>query len=151
MLGKFTPSALILILLCVNMTSASYYIQAESVSLKPLDAVVPCIMMKWPTGLVTPLTGFVFAAKTEKEGRVPITEVRAKRIQIGRSQMCSLGKGSEEAAVEVVTGGTWYGKERRGEGNKQYPHIVIVRALTLDDIHAMRAQKQSSGGFECIW
>ena len=86
---------------------------------------MPCITMEWPTGLVTFITGFVFAAKTEKEGRVPVTKVRAQGNQIGRSHV-QLGEGSEEAAGEAVTGGTWYGKEARGEANLLYPHIVCV-------------------------
>lgn len=37
-----------------------------------------------------------------------------------------LGEGSEEATGDVLTGGTWYGKEVRGEGNLLYPHILCV-------------------------
>lgn len=63
------------------------YARSGSVVLKPLDAVVPCITMEWPTGLATSIIGFVFAAKTEKEGRVPITKVRAQGNWIGRSHV----------------------------------------------------------------
>lgn len=57
------------------------------------------ITVNWPMGLVTSITGFVFAEKTEEEGRVPISKVRARGSQPGRSQM-QLGEGSEVAARE---------------------------------------------------
>lgn len=68
-LGKFTPSGL---LLCFPVGKYDFSIldtsvRAGALSLKSLDAVVPCITMAWPMGLVTSNAGFVFAAETEKE------------------------------------------------------------------------------------
>lgn len=78
-LGKFTPSGL---LLCFPVCKYDFsildtYARAGALSLKSLDAVVPCVIMEWPMGLVTSNAGFVFAAE-----RVPITKVREQETRL---------------------------------------------------------------------
>lgn len=109
-LGKFTPSGL---LLCFPVCKYDFSIldtsvRAGALSLKSLDAVVPCITMAWPMGLVTSNAGFVFAAETEKELPEPKPENK-------KADFSQWGGGNRS---------TWYGRDRRGEANLLHPHVA---------------------------